>query len=76
MAFLEKLAHLAGPQHHSAMHRRLQSDPNVQEFLGRWNLPIYFQLRFGEISSRLDKALELTEREGLCPEAGAGAGGG
>lgn len=40
----------------------LYAHPMTQEFSKKWNLPIYYQLRFGECCSRLNKALRETQR--------------
>jgi len=48
---------------HSAQ-TRLYTNPSTIEFNKKWNLPIYYQLRFGEISTRLDKAIEKVQKEG------------
>ena len=43
---------------------RLYSHPTTIEFSKKWNLPIYYQLRFAEFCKRLDKALEQVRKEG------------
>ena len=43
---------------------RLYSHPTTIEFSKKWNLPIYYQLRFAEFCKRLDKALERVCNEG------------
>ncbi|KAL7522455.1 hypothetical protein ACHAWX_007243 [Stephanocyclus meneghinianus] len=43
---------------------RLYSHPTTIEFSKKWNLPIYYQLRFAEFCARLDKALALVCSEG------------
>ena len=43
---------------------RLYAHPTTVEFNKKWNLPIYYQLRFAEFCKRLDKALEAVRREG------------
>jgi len=43
---------------------RLYSHPTTVEFSKKWNLPIYYQLRFAEFCKRLDKALERVTSEG------------
>lgn len=43
---------------------RLYSHHTTIEFSKKWNLPIYYQLRFAEFCKRLDKALERVCKEG------------
>jgi hypothetical protein len=43
---------------------RIYSHPKTAEFSKKWNLPIYYQLRFGECCTRLNQALDKTTREG------------
>jgi hypothetical protein len=43
---------------------RIYSHPKTAEFSKKWNLPIYYQLRFGECCTRLNVALDKTTREG------------
>ena len=43
---------------------RLYSHPTTIEFSKKWNLPIYYQLRFAEFCARLDKALARVCSEG------------
>ena len=43
---------------------RIYTHPKTAEFSKRWNLPIYYQLRFGESCTRLNKAIDQTKREG------------
>ena len=43
---------------------RIYAHAKTAEFIKRWNLPIYYQLRFGESCNRLNKAVEQTRREG------------
>jgi hypothetical protein len=43
---------------------RIYSHPKTAEFSKKWNLPIYYQLRFGECCTRLNLALDKTSREG------------
>ena len=43
---------------------RLYSHRTTIEFNKKWNLPIYYQLRFAEFCKRLDKALERVCKEG------------
>jgi len=43
---------------------RLYAHSKTAEFSKKWNLPIYYQLRFGECCSRMNKAIDQTKREG------------
>lgn len=44
--------------------KRVFCHPKTEEFSKKWNLPIYYQLRFGDCCNRLNKAIERTRREG------------
>jgi len=63
--FLEDLSGICGEAHRGSIRKRLQHSAPVKEFLSKWNLPIYFQLRFGEITSQIDQVYEASEKEGL-----------
>jgi hypothetical protein len=43
---------------------RIYAHPKTAEFSKKWNLPIYYQLRFGDCCTRLNKAVDQTSREG------------
>lgn len=43
---------------------RLYSHPTTVEYYKRWNLPIYYQLRFAEFTKRLDVAIQRVQKEG------------
>jgi conserved oligomeric Golgi complex subunit 2 len=43
---------------------RIYGHPKTADFSQRWNLPIYYQLRFGDCCTRVNKAIELTRRTG------------
>ena len=43
---------------------RLYAHPTTVDYYKRWNLPIYYQLRFAEFTKRLDKALQRVQSEG------------
>lgn len=43
---------------------RIYAHSKTAEFMKKWNLPIYYQLRFGESCNRLNKAIDLTRCEG------------
>ena len=51
---------------------RLYAHPTTVEFSKRWNLPIYYQLRFAEFCKRLDKAVEGVCREGWTADVFTG----
>ncbi|KAG7355783.1 protein of unknown function DUF3510 containing protein [Nitzschia inconspicua] len=51
---------------------RIYSHVKTAEFSKRWNLPIYYQLRFGDCCTRMNKAIELTRREGWSMEVFTG----
>lgn len=51
---------------------RIYSHPKTAEFSKRWNLPIYYQLRFGDCCTRLSKAIDQTRREGWTTEVFTG----
>ena len=36
---------------------RIYSHPMTSEYSKKWNLPIYYQLRFGQICSRIEEAI-------------------
>lgn len=44
--------------------RRLYAHSTTADYYKKWNLPIYYQLRFGEFCQRLDKALNRVQRDG------------
>ena len=43
---------------------RIYQHPMTGEFMKRWNLPIYYQLRFGECCTRINMILEQTKLYG------------
>ncbi|CAB9508072.1 Golgi complex subunit 2 [Seminavis robusta] len=51
---------------------RIYLHPKTAEFSKKWNLPIYYQLRFGESCNRLNKAVTTTQREGWIADVFAG----
>ena len=51
---------------------RLYAHPTTAEFFKRWNLPIYYQLRFAEFCKRLDKAVEGVCRDGWTADVFTG----
>ena len=48
----------------SVAQSRIYSHTVTSEFLKKWNLPIYYQLRFGEACSRLNKAIDGVQKSG------------
>lgn len=51
---------------------RVYSHAKTAEFTKKWNLPIYYQLRFGDCCTRLNAAIERTQKEGWISNAFAG----
>ena len=51
---------------------RIYSHPKTAEFSTRWNLPIYYQLRFGECCNRLNEAVEHIRLGGWIAEVYTG----
>jgi conserved oligomeric Golgi complex subunit 2 len=51
---------------------RIYGHAKTAEFSKRWNLPIYYQLRFGDCCTRMNKAIELTRRTGWTTEVFTG----
>jgi hypothetical protein len=51
---------------------RIYAHPKTSEFSKRWNLPIYYQLRFGECCTRMNKAIEETKEGGWITEVYSG----
>nr|XP_033794454.1 conserved oligomeric Golgi complex subunit 2 isoform X2 [Geotrypetes seraphini] len=60
MDFVRKFERQCGSQ---ASVRRLRAHPAYQEFNNKWNLPVYFQIRFKEIAGSLEEALPETLEE-------------
>ncbi|XP_069811653.1 conserved oligomeric Golgi complex subunit 2 isoform X1 [Dendropsophus ebraccatus] len=54
MDFLRKFERQCGSQ---ASVKRLRAHPSYHSFNNRWNLPVYFQIRFKEIAGALESAL-------------------
>eukprot|EP00079_Xenopus_tropicalis_P008432 XP_002931527.2 PREDICTED: conserved oligomeric Golgi complex subunit 2 isoform X2 [Xenopus tropicalis] len=54
MDFVRKFERQCGSQ---ASVKRLRSHPSYHSFNNKWNLPVYFQLRFKEIAGNLEAAL-------------------
>lgn len=51
---------------------RIYSHPKTAEFSKKWNLPIYYQLRFGESCTRMNKAVEEIREGGWVTEVYTG----
>jgi conserved oligomeric Golgi complex subunit 2 len=51
---------------------RIYAHPKTAEFSKKWNLPIYYQLRFGECCTRLNRAIDGTMREGWIAQVFSG----
>ncbi|XP_069464099.1 conserved oligomeric Golgi complex subunit 2 [Ambystoma mexicanum] len=60
MDFVRKFEQQCGSQ---ASVKRLRSHPNYHSFNNKWNLPVYFQIRFKEIAGGLEAALSETLKE-------------
>ncbi|XP_069035916.1 conserved oligomeric Golgi complex subunit 2 [Lepisosteus oculatus] len=54
MEFVRKFERQCGSQ---ASVKRLRAHPSYQSFHNKWNLPVYFQLRFKEIAGSLESAM-------------------
>jgi hypothetical protein len=54
---------------------RLYAHPATVEYYRRWNLPIYYQLRFAEFTRRIDDALRRVREEGWHASVYAGGDG-
>jgi len=52
---------------------RIYMHPKTAEFSKKWNLPIYYQLRFGECCNKLNKAVTQTQREGWIADVFSGS---
>jgi len=48
----------------SAAQQRIQRHQISSEFSKKWNLPIYYQLRFGEACARVEQAISLVSADG------------
>ncbi|XP_015776675.1 PREDICTED: conserved oligomeric Golgi complex subunit 2-like [Acropora digitifera] len=55
MWFISKFEGLCGSK---ASVERLRSHPSFMSFLGRWSLPVYFQIRFQEMASKFETSLQ------------------
>lgn len=51
---------------------RIYRHSKTKEYTKKWNLPIYYQLRFGECCKRLNSAIETTRAEGWVAEVYTG----
>ena len=61
------------PERVQEAQERIYSHPKTSEFSKKWNLPIYYQLRFGECCTRLNKAVDKTSKEGWVAEVFSGS---
>ena len=51
-------------RHIQAVQTRIYCHPMTLDYSKKWNLPIYYQLRFGEICARLEKAIKGVQSDG------------
>ena len=51
-------------RHIQAVQTRIYCHPMTLDYSKKWNLPIYYQLRFGEICARLEKAIKGVQIDG------------
>jgi conserved oligomeric Golgi complex subunit 2 len=51
---------------------RIYTHPKTAEFSKKWNLPIYYQLRFGECCNKLNNAIQQTQQEGWIADVFSG----
>jgi conserved oligomeric Golgi complex subunit 2 len=51
---------------------RIYTHPKTAEFSKKWNLPIYYQLRFGDCCNKLNKAIQQTQQEGWIADVFSG----
>ncbi|XP_073527539.1 conserved oligomeric Golgi complex subunit 2 [Phyllobates terribilis] len=65
MDFLRRFERQCGSQ---ASVKRLRAHPSYHSFNNRWNLPVYFQIRFKEIAGSLESAI-LSHREEASAES-------
>jgi len=56
-----------------AAQMRIYAHPTTLDFSKKWNLPIYYQLRFGECCTRLNRAIARVQREGWGAEVFTGS---
>ncbi|XP_018428885.1 PREDICTED: conserved oligomeric Golgi complex subunit 2, partial [Nanorana parkeri] len=71
MDFLRNFERQCGSQ---ASVKRLRAHASYHSFNNRWNLPVYFQIRFKEIAGRLESALvsplqEVSDGDTFCLQA-------
>jgi hypothetical protein len=52
---------------------RIYAHSKTADFSKKWNLPIYYQLRFGDCCNRLNKAVEHTRRGGWIADVFTGS---
>lgn len=56
----------------SLAQERIYSHAKTAEFSKKWNLPIYYQLRFGDSCTRLNKSIAGTTKDGWTAEVFTG----
>ncbi|XP_077145232.1 conserved oligomeric Golgi complex subunit 2 [Ranitomeya variabilis] len=66
MDFLRKFERQCGSQ---ASVKRLRAHPFYHSFNNRWNLPVYFQIRFKEIAGSLESAILSNQEEASAESA-------
>ena len=64
MELAERLLTSTSSKYLEYIQLRILQHPITNEFYRKWNLPIYYQLRFGDACRRLDQAISVVEREG------------
>ncbi|CAJ1917402.1 unnamed protein product [Cylindrotheca closterium] len=64
---------ITSPETIQRAQNRIYSHPKTAEFAKKWNLPIYYQLRFGECCNRINRAIEQTKDGGWTTEVFTGA---
>lgn len=57
----------------SSAQQRIQRHQISSEFSKKWNLPIYYQLRFGEACARVEQAISLVSADGWRAQAFTGS---
>lgn len=70
MKFIEKMEEFCGSE---AMRQRFRSHESVVEFKEKWNMDVYFQLRFNQLAAVVEKAFdEKKPATQETPRVGAG----
>jgi len=60
-------------RHIQSVQRRIYSHPTTVNYSKKWNVPIYYQLRFGEVCARLEEAIKGVQTDGWIAEVFTGA---